>query len=45
VSFFVVALVLVSYLLAQFAVIRPPGTRRDDATARLGAARPDEAGA
>jgi zinc/manganese transport system permease protein len=45
VSFFVVALVLVFYLLAQFAIARPPGTRRDGATARLLAARPDEAGA
>jgi zinc/manganese transport system permease protein len=44
-SFFVVALVLLFYLLAQFAVRRPPGTRRDRGPARLTAARPDEAGA
>jgi len=45
VSFFVVALVLLFYLLSQFAALRPPGVRREAASARLTAARPDEAGA
>ena len=39
-SFFVVALVLLFYLLAQFAVVRPAGTWRNQGTAR-----PSEAGA
>ena len=45
VSFFVVALVVLFYLLAQFAVIHPPGTRRDRGVARRPAARAGEAGA
>ena len=45
VSFFVVALVVLFYLLAQFAVAHPPGTRRDQDATRLPAARPGEAGA
>ena len=45
VSFFVVALVLVFYLLAQFAVVHPPGTRRDHGATRVPAARTGEAGA
>jgi zinc/manganese transport system permease protein len=44
VSFFVVMLVLVFYLLAQFAVTRPAGARRR-AIARPLAARQEEAGA
>lgn len=45
VSFFVVTLVLLFYLLAQFAVLRPPGTRPDRGTARRPAAQAGKAGA
>jgi zinc/manganese transport system permease protein len=45
VSFFVVALVVLFYLLAQFAVSHPPGTQRGQGATRLPAARPGEAGA
>jgi zinc/manganese transport system permease protein len=45
VSFFVVALVLLFYLVAQFAAVRSPGARPDGAAARRTDTRPDEAGA
>jgi zinc/manganese transport system permease protein len=45
VSFFVVALVVLFYLLAQFAVANPPGTGRGQGTTPLPAARPNQAGA
>jgi zinc/manganese transport system permease protein len=46
VSFFVVALVLAGYLLAQFAVTRPAGSRRDKATRQeKTSARLNDAGA